>query len=125
MSELILEVRGQKDETPQLGGGTVMITPPISEEYWSYRVKLFGEQAIVGFPKFFTIGIGFAVEEEDWNANLPYSSSAESICDHIWHNRKYDEITREDVISAIRLIQERIGRELTFSTAAEGTSDEV
>lgn len=84
--------------------GNIIVTPPINEDYWLFRVKLHKDQAILGFPKFFTIGIGFALED-DWNTNLPYPSEAEHICDHIWHNKKYKEITREQVIKAIKMIQ--------------------
>lgn len=103
--ELILEDRDQRDKT--LLVGNLAMTPPIDESYWEYRVKLHKDQAIVAFPKFFTIGVGFA-QEEDWNTNLPYSCDAEEIADHIWHNHKYDEITRDMVVSAIKLIQEVI-----------------
>jgi hypothetical protein len=81
-----------------------MITPPIDEEYWAYRVKLGDAQAIVGFPKFMTIGIGFA-NEEDWNTNLPWSCDAEEIYDHIAHNKGDESISREDCVAAIQMIQ--------------------
>lgn len=68
--ELTLEVRGQEDRTVAVG--PMMLTPLIDEGYWKYRVMLSDTQAIVGFPKFFTVGIGFAVEE-DWNTNLPHT----------------------------------------------------
>ena len=62
-------------------------------------------QAIVGFPKFFTVGIGFA-QEEDWNTNLPFTCDADEIYEHIAHNEGDDSISREDCIAAIRLVQE-------------------
>lgn len=102
---LRLERRDQTDQTPHVG--PVMITPPVSEDYWAYRVRVDDGQAIVGFPKFNTIGIGFAVEE-DWNTNLPYTCDAEDIFDHIEHNRGNDSITRGTCIEAIRLIQEAV-----------------
>lgn len=108
MSTLILETKQQANETPTIGG--VSITPPIDEAYWSYRVKLTDTQAIVGFPKFFTVGIGFAVEE-DWNTNFPYTCSAEEIYEHIKHNAGDDAITREDCLAAIRMIQEAVTAE--------------
>ena len=67
--------------------------------------RLSEAQAIVGFPKFFTVGIGFA-QEEDWNTNLPYTCDADEIYDHIAHNKGDDSITREDCVPAIRLVQE-------------------
>lgn len=102
---LVLERRDQENKTPILGAdGIAMLTPPISEDYWAYRVRVADGQAIVGFPKFFTIGIGFAVEE-DWNTNLPYTCTAEEIWEHIADNAGNEAITREIGIEAIRLIQ--------------------
>src|SRR5260370_42544999 len=67
-------------------GFSLTITPPLDEDYWLFRVKLYEDQAILGFPKFSTIGIGFA-QEEDWNTNLPYRCETEQIFNHIKHNR--------------------------------------
>lgn len=105
---LILERRDQENRTPVLGvpgGASLMMTPRLGEDYWAYRVVLSERQAIVGFPKFATIGIGFAVEE-DWNTNLPYTCSADEIYKHIEHNKGDDAITAEDCIAAIELIRE-------------------
>jgi hypothetical protein len=99
---LYLETRDQSNETAVIG--PVLLTPPIDEDYWQFRVRLTDQQSIVGFPKFTTIGIGFAVED-DWNTNLPYTCSAEQIYDHIEHNKGDDTISREDCLAAIRLIQ--------------------
>lgn len=63
----------EADTTIRVGAGLVMFTPPLDDEYWLFRVKLTDKQAIVGFPKFGTIGIGFQVEDYDWNTNLPFS----------------------------------------------------
>ena len=84
------------------------MTPPIGEEYWLYRVPLSEKQAIIAFPKFGTIGIGFQKEEEDWNTNLPYSCTAEEIFNHISPNKGSEAISDEDCILAIRLIQSAI-----------------
>jgi hypothetical protein len=104
--ELTLETKAQRNETAVLGAGgtSLMLTPPIDEDYWEYRVRLSDTQAIVGFPKFMTIGIGFA-REEDWNTNLPYTCGAEEIYDHIAHNKGDDAITREDCTAAIEMVQ--------------------
>lgn len=104
-ANLTLERRNQEDETPQVG--PVQITPPIGEDYWTYRVVLGTDphQAVLGFPKFDTIGIGFAVED-DWNTNLPYTSSTDQIVRHIWHNRGSDDISRNAVTKAVSMIQE-------------------
>ena len=83
----------------------ILITPPINKDYWVVRVNLFEDQYVQAFPKFMTIGIGFAIEE-DWNCNLPYiNSTAERICNHIWHNRRYVAIKRKRTIRAIEMIQ--------------------
>lgn len=104
---LRLETRTQDDETPTFVAGEVaiMITPPVGDDYWTYRVMLRPTQAVVGFPKFGTIGIGFA-EEEDWNTNLPYTCETEKIRAHIWHNRADETITEAEVDEAIALIQQ-------------------
>jgi hypothetical protein len=86
------------------GNTIVLFTPPINEDYWAFRVKLHKEQAIIGFPKFGTFGIGFAVEK-DWNTNLPYQCETDKIYNHIKHNKKYKEITKEQCIKAIKMIQ--------------------
>lgn len=102
---LVLETKAQADKS-QLSPN-MAITPPLDEGYWTYRVKLSEKQAIVGFPKFFMTGIGFA-QEEDWNTNLPSSCDAEEIYDHIAHNKGDDSISREDCIAAIRMIQDAV-----------------
>lgn len=102
MSDYVLERRDQADFTPLVG--RLMITPRIDDEYWTYRVRLTERQAILGFPKFLTIGIGFAVED-DWNTNLPYTSGTEEIYDHISHNAGDPAITRQACLEAIRLVQ--------------------
>ena len=88
-------------------GKVIMITPQIDEDYWMLRVNLFEDQYIVGFPKFGTIGIGFA-KEEDWNTNLPYSCKTEEILEHIWHNRRYVAIRKKKALKAIKMIQDYI-----------------
>jgi hypothetical protein len=107
MSDLVLERREQANETPvfKAGDTALMMTPPISDDYWEYRVMVGEGQAIVGFPKFMTIGIGFAVED-DWNTNLPFTCEAEEIWKHIRHNKGNDSIPDEWCIEAIRLVQE-------------------
>jgi hypothetical protein len=107
---LTLERRNQRDESPVFvdratGVAVASMTPPIDEGYWAYRVRLSETQVIVGFPKFGTIGIGFAVED-DWNTNLPYGIETEDIFNHIAHNKGDDAISDDDVREAIRLVQE-------------------
>jgi hypothetical protein len=88
------------------GGPTMIITPPIDEDFWLYRVKLKHGQAITVFPKFGTLGCGFALEE-DWNTNLPLEcGSAEKIYHHIKHNKRFADISDQSCIAAIRALQE-------------------
>lgn len=103
---LRLERRDQDNETPVLGNehGMIMITPEVGEDYWQYRVIVGEHQAVIGFPKFTTIGIGFAVEE-DWNSNLPYTCDTDKIWRHIRHNKGDDLIPDAWCIEAIRMIQ--------------------
>jgi hypothetical protein len=68
------------------------------------RIKLFRNQALVAFPKFGLIGVGFA-KESDWNTNLPYNVSAEKLYNHIERNKKYDQLTKERCIEAIKMLQ--------------------
>lgn len=91
------------------GNAKIVITPPISDSYWWLRVELSPAQAIVAFPKFGTIGIGFQ-REEDWNTNLPYGCTAEKIYAHISHNKGDETISAADCIAAIQLIQETIAQ---------------
>jgi hypothetical protein len=110
MRQLILETNAQSlqgNELISVGPVGIMITPPIDEDYWLYRVQLWKDQAIVAFPKFNTIGIGFA-QEEDWNTNFPYTQDAQAVYEHIKHNKKYDEIPDWECREAIKLIQEAI-----------------
>ena len=102
------------------GGGVAMVTPPLDEDYWIFRVKLFKDQAIVAFPKFMTFGVGFAIEDDDWNTNFPYTCTPTEICNHIWKNKKYEEITRQQVIEAIVAIQECI-----YSIKREETNETI
>jgi hypothetical protein len=101
--ELVLETKDQDDDGAI--GPAMAITPSLGESYWAYRVRLSDRQAIVGFPKFSTIGIGFAVED-DWNTNFPFTVDAGETYEHIAHNKGDDSISREDCVAAIRMIQD-------------------
>lgn len=104
--ELKLETRNQDDKTEQVG--PALISPITDEDYWSYRVRLSERQAVVGFSKFSTIGIGFAIEDTDWNTNLPWTSPTKRIVDHIWCNVGDESITRADVTRAVAMIQDAV-----------------
>lgn len=105
--ELVLERRHQVDASPVLeeGGVTVIMTPPIGDEYWAYRVRLTDTQAVVGFPKFGTVGIGYENEGDDWNLNFPYRAPVRDIRHHIRRNKGDDDIPDEQVLAAIQMIQ--------------------
>ena len=92
-----------------LWGGALLVTPPLDEDYWLMRVPVSRTQAIVAFPKFGTVGIGFQ-RETDWNTNLPYTCETEEIYNHIQHNRGSRSITRATCLEAIRLLQSAIAR---------------
>lgn len=109
---LILETKDQPNKTlrKKINENTFIVAPWTDEKYWRYRVAVSENQAIVGFPKFNTVGIGFQIEE-DWNTNLPYTEKAETILNHIWHNRgKGNNGTtfRQRCLDAIRMIQQTI-----------------
>lgn len=117
---LTLETKPQPDMTPVFRGPpepsstpgdrrpkrpVMLLTPTLGGDYWLFRVQLSESQAIIGFPKFGTIGIGFAKEAADWNTNLPYTCETERIFAHIACNKGDDTITDADCIAAIRMIQ--------------------
>lgn len=100
---LVLERRDETDRT--IRAGATMISPELDEDYWQYRVVVGERQAIVGFPKFGTIGVGLAVED-DWNTNLPAGCPAEQIWEHIRHNKGDGRIPDERCLAAIRMVQD-------------------
>jgi len=90
-------------------GSVLAVTPPIEEDFWILRVKVSEKQAVVAFPKFFTVGIGFQVEEEDPNTNLPYTSDPLHLYRHIQINKGH-EAKEEDCIAAIKMLQAGIAK---------------
>jgi len=105
VKQLVLEVnKNVVKEDPPIGG-MLLVTPPINEDYWTLRVQVSPKQAVVGFPKFTTIGIGFQ-HEKDWNTNLPFCCNTMQIYNHISHNRAGADKTR--CIEAIRMIQQAV-----------------
>ena len=106
--KLVLEVNkkfidGDKN-IHKLGNAIVMVTPKLDEDYWQFRVKVDKDQAIVGFPKFSTIGIGFA-KEVNWNTNLPYDTDTTHLWNHIKENKYYTSIPDELCLEAIKMVQ--------------------
>lgn len=104
---LTLEVRKGALAEPVIAGGRFLITPPLDEDFWLLRVRLTPTQSVVAFPKFTTIGIGFA-REEDWNTNLPWACGAEEIYNHIAHNKGDKRLSRARCVAAITLLQQFI-----------------
>ena len=88
----------------QLGRATVLVTPPLDEDYWQFRVKVDKDQAIVGFPKFSSIGIGFS-KEDDYNTNLPSDTPTNKLWNHIKRNKYFTSIPDEICIRAIKMVQ--------------------
>lgn len=109
MRKLKLEVNESKVMAPcfKVGNNIVYSTPPIDEDFWTFRVRLSDTQAMLGFPKVTTFGIGFA-KETNWNTNLPYTTSAEAIYAHIKENKGDRSIRKADCIRAIQMIQDAI-----------------
>jgi len=94
-------VYGSKD-----GGPVGFASPDVDEDYWVVRVPVSKTQAVVGFPKYFTIGIGFQHEKADSNVNLPFCSSVDRIYLHIEKNR--DGASPDRCKKAIRMIQDAV-----------------
>lgn len=110
---LVLESKAQVNKT--LETTNIILAPLVNEDYWLFRVKVSETQAVVGFPKFSTIGIGFAREDEDWNTNLPYGCGTNMIVHHIRRNND-EGISKEVIHDAIVLIQDA-ARELMRTEA--------
>jgi hypothetical protein len=115
--DLILEIKNQEDKTLSLSSGhqVILATPSLDENYWSYRVRLSENQAVLGFPKMMTIGIGFEKEDEDWNTNLPWWAPSEKILGHIIKNKGDSSIRDEDVLTAIKMIREAVYQNLSWA----------
>lgn len=109
--ELKLEVNGNfPGHADSLDG--IVVTPPIDEDFWLFRVPVSDKQALVLFPKFTIYGIGFQVEEADWNTNLPYGEWPERIYAHIEHNKGDDSIPDERCVRAIEMLQEALEKQI-------------
>ncbi len=89
-----------------VGNTNIMITPPLGDDNWVYRVMVSEKQAIVGFKKFMTMGIGFMIESYDWNRNLPWSHDTMDLWEHIKENKGDDSISDTECVKAIEMIQD-------------------
>jgi len=94
------------NDTNKLAKMGTLVTPSAGEKnFWLFKVQLTKKQAIIGFPKFTTVDIGFEVEE-DWDVNLPYNYKTSEIYHHIKHNKgKDNKISPQSIKKAIKLIQ--------------------
>lgn len=93
-------------------GAKVFAFPHGGAGNWAFRVMVSRTQAIIGFSKFFTIGIGF-MNETDWNTNLPCSCDAMEILDHIRVN-KGEHISDQRCLEAIELVREAGAKWLAY-----------
>jgi hypothetical protein len=85
--------------------GLAMMTPAVGEkDYWLFRVKVSKDQAVIGFPKFGTVGIGY-LKETNWNTNLPYRCPADQILKHIKENKGDKSIPDATCLEAIQMVQ--------------------
>lgn len=108
-TKLVVEVReGHPLAEPLYAGGRVLVTPPLDEDFWLLRVKVSPKQAVVAFPKFGLLGMGFQVEKASWNTNLPWSVETEELYRHIRCNKGDNHIPKARCIEAIRLLQTTI-----------------
>jgi hypothetical protein len=117
--KLQIQFNANKIEDDGVVSPNLMITPPIDEDFWLMRVPVSEIQAIVCFPKFMTVGIGFQ-HEEDWNTNLPYTSLAKEIFRHIRHNKGDKSIADATCIDAIEMLQEEIVRRMNLASKSQG-----
>lgn len=123
-NQLQLEVADRPLPNQGRVSAKILVTPPIDPEYWYWRVRVSEEQAILGFPKFNTVGIGFAEEDEDWNTNLPFLCSAQSIYDHIKRNKGSDSISESRCLEAIEMLREA-ARQFKGLTDAEWKAEQA
>jgi hypothetical protein len=106
--ELQINKQALNEKHRNLENFGIMVTPPINEDFWLLRVPVSENQAIVGFPKFGVIGIGFQVERNDWNVNLPSGVDAIELYNHIKKNKGDPKISKLICLEAILMIQNAI-----------------
>jgi hypothetical protein len=115
--KLVLETNPEAlrdDSVAALDGTGIVITPPIAEDFWFWRAAVSDKQAIVGFPKFTIYGIGFQVEDDNWNTNLPPDARDDreegirEIHQHIRCNQGDDSIPEARILKAIGMVYDAI-----------------
>ena len=120
-----LNSRAVKDATATSHPGIMIMSADVQAN-WIARVPLANGQALLAFPKFGTVGIGFE-KEEDWNTNLPCQCSTNEIYNHIAHN-KGDKggtrITKTKCLEAIEALRkvglEYLGQKYEPSVSQKG-----
>jgi hypothetical protein len=108
MKKLVVEYKEgfqPSNDTIKTNGGIIMFTPDIDKDYYIMKVNLYKDQALVAFPKFGLIGVGFALES-DWNTNLPYQTDTERLYNWIKRNKKYRAITKQTCLEGLKLLQD-------------------
>lgn len=98
--------------------GLMFFGPNKDEDYWLFRVQVHDDQYIDAFPKFMTIGIGFAFED-DGNTNLPYNCSTNEIFNNIKKNKRYASISDSVCKQAIRMLQKAAEDYKAFERSVE------
>jgi len=111
---LDLALERRSPEPPPLAGGH----PWAPGTPWYYRVALGCGQAVIGFPKFTTIAIGFQAEPVHLDLNYSYDRGTETIFRHIYPNKGSSEIGDARCREAIRMVQEAAARDLAGPGAA-------
>lgn len=112
-ADLVLERPGE-DSPSLLRSGT-------DDERDLYRVRIADRLTVVGFRKFATVGIGYGTPLDVGSLDLPYSTPAAEIYQHIGGHH-FTLIPRDVQEGAIRMIQRAVqddretGR-ITFDTA--------
>lgn len=99
-----LNSRAVKDATVSKIPGLMIMSSDVQEN-WIARVALADGQALIAFPKFGTVGIGFE-REKDWNTNLPCSCEAGEIYEHIKHNKGSAKISKAQCLKGIEALRE-------------------
>lgn len=74
------------------------------KKLYMFKIQMYQDQYLLAFPKFGKLAIGFS-QEKVFNLNLPYDCDAEQIFERISPNKRYKNITNEQCLKAIKLLQ--------------------
>jgi hypothetical protein len=84
---------------------------------WYYRVAVSDRQAVVGFPKFSTVGIGFEDEPGSLDLNLGYDRGTETIFRHVYSNKGDAAIADDACRQAISMVRDAAARDIRGASA--------